>query len=59
MILRISQKLGKKTYGVEKLQDQMGAIDKIPLEDQVKMLMETLKDTSEQITGFEDLIETT
>ncbi|MBU0486980.1 MAG: TraB/GumN family protein [Bacteroidetes bacterium] len=57
-LLEIAKKAGKTTLGVEQLKDQMGAVDKITLEDQAKMLLEALKDTTEQSVGFEDLLVT-
>ena len=45
---------GKITLGIEKLEDQLGAIKAISLADQAKMLMETVRDTTQ--ADFEELI---
>ncbi|MBO7570850.1 MAG: TraB/GumN family protein [Bacteroidales bacterium] len=44
--LQNARKAGKSCYGVEKFMDQINAIDAISLEDQVKMLMDGIKDTT-------------
>ncbi len=49
-----AKKNGKKTLGIENLEDQLGAIKAISLTDQAKMLMETVRDTTQ--TDFEELI---
>ncbi len=60
-LLNNARKAGKSCYGVEKFIDQINAIDAIKLEDQVKMLMEGLSDTSDtkgsQEEQLDDLLE--
>jgi uncharacterized protein YbaP (TraB family) len=45
-LLQTARKAGKSCYGVEKFMDQINAIDAISLEDQIKMLMDGIKDTT-------------
>ncbi len=45
---------GMDVYGIEKLKEQLAAVNKISLKDQAKMLMETVRDTTNQ--NFEDLV---
>ncbi len=45
---------GMAVYGIEKLKEQLAAVNKISLKDQAKMLMETVRDTTNQ--NFEDLV---
>ena len=49
-----AKKHQKITLGIEKLEDQLGAIKAISLSDQAKMLMQTVRDTTQ--TDFEDLL---
>lgn len=51
---KLAEKQGKQTYGVEKFEQQVAAIDKISLKDQIKMLVETVKDTSK--ADFSELL---
>lgn len=53
-LLQNARKGGKSCYGVEKFMDQINAIDAIKLEDQVKMLIDGLKDTSSSKNTEED-----
>ena len=57
-LLKKAIKDGKATYGVEKFEDQINAVDKISLEDQVKMLLDVVKDTTKSNDEFEELIKT-
>lgn len=41
-----ARKANKKVYGIEELEDQIGAIDALSIEDQMEMLMEGITDTS-------------
>ncbi|MCD6366579.1 MAG: TraB/GumN family protein, partial [Bacteroidales bacterium] len=50
-----AKKHQKITLGIEKLEDQLGAIKAISLPDQAKMLMQTVRDTTQ--TDFEDLLD--
>jgi uncharacterized protein YbaP (TraB family) len=50
-----AKKSGLKVYGIEKLKEQLAAVNKISLKDQAKMLMETIRDTANQ--SFENLVE--
>ena len=52
--LDYAKKHQKIILGIEKLEDQLGAIKAISLSDQAKMLMETVRDTTQQ--DFEELI---
>jgi uncharacterized protein YbaP (TraB family) len=52
-----ARKSDKIILGIEKLKDQLGAIDKIPLEDQARMLLESIKDTNAMGNTFEMMIE--
>ncbi len=54
----IAKKEGKEIYGIEKLEDQMKAIDKISLQEQARMLMDGVKDSSDIEEKFKDLLET-
>lgn len=56
--LSTARKKGMKALGIEKLEEQLSAIDQISLEEQCKMLMEYVKDTSENLQNFDELIET-
>ena len=49
----------KKCYGVEQYQDQIAAIDAISLKDQVKMLVESLDENTEDTaqSQFDELLE--
>lgn len=54
--LKIARQEGKLTFGIEKLSDQVQAIDKISLKDQCKMLMESLNDTTQATASFDNLL---
>lgn len=54
--LKIARNAGKKAFGIEKLTDQIGAIDQISLKDQCKMLVEAVKDTSKEEQQFDGLL---
>jgi len=55
--LEKARKSGKKALGIEKLSDQLGAIDQITLKDQAQMLMVFVKDTSSlEDNGFEEML---
>lgn len=45
-LLSTARKAGKSCYGVEKFIDQIKAIDALTLEEQVEMMMSSLKDTT-------------
>lgn len=49
-----AKKHNKMTLGIEKLEDQLSAIKAISLQEQGKMLMQTVRDTSD--ADFEELI---
>ena len=51
-------KAGKTTYGVEDFEDQINAVDKISLEDQVDFLLNYVKDTATSKDQLETLIKT-
>ncbi len=53
--LKLAEKQGKATFGVEKFEQQVAAIDKISLKDQIKMLVDAVKDTSE--ADFTELLD--
>ncbi len=55
--LNKAKKAGKKTLGIERFADQISAIDKISLEEQCKMLMDGIRDTSKEEQQFDDLLE--
>jgi len=55
--LRLAKKAGKITLGIEKLMDQVKAVDKIPLEQQVEMLMKGIKDTVFSDESFEEMLD--
>ncbi len=55
--LNKARKAGKLVLGIEELEDQMGAISKIPLEDQARMLLEGIKDTNTTNNTFELMVE--
>lgn len=57
-LLAKARKMNKKCMGIEKFEDQISAIDKISLDEQAKMLVESLKDSTSQDSKFEELIET-
>lgn len=54
-----ARKMKKSVFGIEKLEDQLGAIDMISLEEQAKMLMNYVLDTSSANSndGFDQLLE--
>ena len=51
---KYAKKNNLQVLGIEKLKEQLEAVDKITLKDQAKMLMESLKDTANQ--NFEELL---
>lgn len=55
--LEIAKNAGLKTFGVEKFEHQMKAVDEISLDDQCKMLMEGAKDTTKSKEMFKDLLD--
>ncbi|MDD4576306.1 MAG: TraB/GumN family protein [Bacteroidales bacterium] len=57
-LLAKARKLNKKCLGIEKFEHQISAIDKISLEEQAKMLVEELKDTTSQDAKFDELLDT-
>lgn len=57
-LLAKARKLNKKCLGIEKFEHQIAAIDKISLEEQAKMLVDGLKDSTSQDAKFEELLET-
>jgi uncharacterized protein YbaP (TraB family) len=50
-----AKKHEKITLGIEKLEDQLSAIKAISLQDQAKMLMQTVRDTTD--TDFDELLD--
>jgi len=52
--LKLAEKQGKATFGVEKFEQQVAAIDKISLTDQIRMLVDAVKDTSK--ADFSELL---
>jgi hypothetical protein len=46
----------KPVLGLETIEDQMNAIDKIPLENQAKMLVESVKDYGKSVGEFKKLL---
>jgi uncharacterized protein len=57
-LLKLAADTGMLTFGIEEFADQMGAVDKISLEDQAKMLLESVKDTTGSEEQFDDLLQT-
>ncbi len=57
-LLNKAIKSGKATYGVEDFEDQINAVDKISLEDQVDFLLNYVKDTATSKDQLETLIKT-
>ena len=55
--LEIAKKNNKKTLGIEDFSDQIGAIDKLPLVVQAEMLMESIKNPSEENEKFDEMLE--
>ncbi|MBN2669371.1 MAG: TraB/GumN family protein [Bacteroidales bacterium] len=55
--LNMARKQGKLVLGIEELSDQLGAIDEIPVEEQVNMLMANVNDTMKAQNQFEALID--
>ena len=57
--LKKARAAGKNCYGVEQYQDQIAAIDAISLKDQVKMLVESLDENTEDTaqSQFDELLE--
>lgn len=53
-----AKEAGKLTFGVEKFEDQIAAIDQISLEEQAKMLMDGIRDTTQESNQFDELLET-
>ncbi len=51
---KYAKKHNLKVYGIEKLKEQLAAVNKISLKDQAKMLMQSVEDTTSQ--NFEDLV---
>lgn len=57
--LEMAKKENKKILGLEKFQEQVATVDKIPLETQCKMMMESIKDSSKiESDGYNRMIET-
>lgn len=56
--LKLFRNAGKEAYGIEKLSDQLGAIDQMSLNDQVKMLLLSAKDTTTEEMNFDEMIST-
>lgn len=54
--LDIAKKNGKKTLGIEDFEDQIGAVDKLPLEAQCEMLMESIKNPSDESDKFDEML---
>jgi uncharacterized protein YbaP (TraB family) len=57
-LLKMSRKAGKKAFGIEKLADQIGAIDQISLREQCDMMMKFIDDTTTESDNLEELIKT-
>ncbi len=55
-LLKKARALNKKCIGIETFQDQIDAVDKIPLKEQAKMLLDNLKDTAVSDDKTDDLI---
>jgi len=55
-LLELGKQLGKKIGGVETLEEQIDAIDKISIEDQVSMLLELCENMEEQQEMMENLL---
>lgn len=58
-LLKTARSAGKSCYGVEKFMDQIHAIDAISIDDQIKMLVDAVKDTTEnsEANQFDDLLD--
>ena len=54
--LNMAKENNKKIYGIEKLKDQVDAIDKIPLKEQCEMLMKSVRDTSSEKDKYDELL---
>ncbi len=52
---KFAKQNGMEVLGIEKLKEQLEAVNKITLKDQAKMLMESLKDTTN--VNFEELLQ--
>lgn len=56
-LLKIARKKDKKCYGIEKFSDQIAAVDRITIPEQIKMLMDAVKDTADESSSkTEELI---
>lgn len=55
--LDLAHKANKKTLGIEKFEEQMAAVDQISLQEQVRMLLESAKDTVKEGDSFDKLLE--
>ncbi|OFX62092.1 MAG: hypothetical protein A2046_16780 [Bacteroidetes bacterium GWA2_30_7] len=55
--LDLAHKANKKTLGIEKFEEQMAAVDQISLQEQVRMLLESAKDTVKEEDSFDKLLE--
>lgn len=56
--LDLARKNGKKAFGIEKFDEQMAAVDQISLKDQIKMMLESIRDTSKTENKFDELLQT-
>lgn len=56
--LQKAMELGKPIFGIETVAEQIGYIDKIPLDQQVKMLMESVDDFTKSRAEYSNLVET-
>lgn len=56
--LQKAMELGKPIFGIETVAEQIGYIDKIPLDQQVKMLMESVDDFTKSRAEYRNLVET-
>lgn len=52
-----AEKLGKRTIGIETMEEQMSALDQISLKEQAKMLVEQIRTENEDSMLFEQLME--
>lgn len=54
--LKKARQLGKKIVGIEKLKDQMAAIDQISIKEQAELLLKGVQDSVNNMEVFENLV---
>ena len=53
---KLAKKQNKTTLGIEEISDQLSAIEEISINDQIKMLLDAIKDSTKKENDFENLI---